>query len=87
MKKNILAVFAAIDCTAIFISCTNVEGATEALLDAGLHPVHLGGYAPYQCGKGDIYATEFLALSPDSTRVVSGVVCEGWLKGKTIRYN
>lgn len=87
MRKNIFAVIAAICCTAIFISCTNEDGARDALMGVGLHPISIGGYAPYRCGEGTVYATEFVAYNPDSTRIVKGCVCESMMKGKTIVYN
>lgn len=66
-------------------SCTNKKGARKALLDAGYHPIKVGGHAFFGCGKGDTYATKFKAYSPDSSRIVTGCVCQGLLKGKTIR--
>jgi hypothetical protein len=65
--------------------CTNKKGATEALKDAGFHPIEVGGWNPFLCGEHDLFSTQFTAYSPDSTRIVRGVVCEGVFKGKTIR--
>ena len=71
---------------ALFTSCTNREGAIEALKDAGYKgPYKVGGYAIFGCSQDDFYSTNFSAFSPDSTRVVSGCVCQGLFKGKTIR--
>ena len=81
MKNIILIAVIAVAAT----SCTNKEGATEALKDAGYHPIKVGGYAFFGCGKEDFYHTKFEAYSSDSTRIVTGQVCEGLLKGKTIR--
>lgn len=61
------------------------KGAEQALLDANYHPIELGGFRILACSHGDLYATEFTAYSPDSSRVVSGVVCKGLFKGSTIR--
>jgi hypothetical protein len=66
-------------------SCTNVDGATEALKGAGYHPIEVGGYAYFGCGEDDFYRTKFKAYNNDSTRIVTGQVCQGILKGKTIR--
>ena len=70
---------------AMMFSCTNEEGAKDALLDAGYHPIKIGGYGWFDGGEDDWYVTKFKAYSPDSTRLVKGVVCEGLFKGKTIR--
>ncbi len=66
-------------------SCTDKKGTTKTLLDAGYHPIKVGGYAFLGCGEGDIFHTKFVAMSPDSTRKVSGQVCRGIFKGSTIR--
>lgn len=81
MKKLILFVFTVF----LLSSCTDEKAAREALLDAGYHPISVGGYAFWGCGEGDTFHTKFSAYSPDSTRIVRGVVCSGILKGKTIR--
>jgi hypothetical protein len=79
MKYLIIAV--------LLCSCTNKKGASKALKDAGLHPIQVKGYGWFDCGKDDIFATRFKAYSPDCTRVVSGCVCEGIFKSKTIRFD
>lgn len=61
------------------------KSATEALLDAGYHPIDVGGRAWFKCSEGDVFSTKFRAYSPDSSRIVTGCVCEGFFKGKTIR--
>lgn len=68
-------------------SCTNPKGAEKALRDAGYHPISVGGYAWFMCGQDDLFATKFRAYSNDSSRIVTGCVCEGFFKGKTIRLN
>lgn len=69
----------------IIASCTNKKGATRAIIDAGYHPIEVGGYGWWDCSKGDKIQTRFKAYSADSSRIVTGCVCEGWFKGKTIR--
>lgn len=66
-------------------SCTNESGAKDALLDAGYTPVYVGGYGWFDCSEDDFFATRFKAKSPDGTRMVTGCVCQGLFKGKTIR--
>lgn len=46
-------------------SCTDKQGATKALLDAGYHPISVGGYAFLGCGEGDIYHTKFKVCRSD----------------------
>jgi hypothetical protein len=64
---------------------TNREAATKALLDSGYHPIDVGGYGILKCSEDDWYKTNFRAYSPDSTRIVTGCVCQGFFKGSTIR--
>lgn len=66
-------------------SCYDARGARKALIDAGYHPIRVGGYGWACCGQDDAFSTRFEAWSPDSSRRVSGCVCRGWLKGSTIR--
>lgn len=82
MKKVILLAIIAISLT----SClTDVEGSKKALIESGYHPINVGGYGWFSGGKEDFYVTKFKAYSPDSTHIVTGVVCKGLLKGKTVR--
>jgi hypothetical protein len=82
MKKIILILS-----IGLFTSCTDEQGARNALLDAGYHPIEIGDYGYFDCSEDDHYATRFKAYSPDSSRIVEGCVCGGGLlgKGKTIR--
>ena len=66
-------------------SCTDVEGSRKALKDAGYHPIHVGGYDMFNGDKSDFYITKFKAYTADSSAIVTGVVCKGIFKGKTIR--
>lgn len=69
----------------ILFSCTDTSKAKKVLLDAGYHPIEVGGYGLLDCSQDDMYATRFKAYSPDSSRIVTGCVCQGWFKGNTIR--
>lgn len=80
MKNYIILLFGL-----LIISCTNKEDATKALLDASYHPIEVGGYGWFDCGQDDFYSTRFKAYNSDSTRIVTGCVCSGLFKGKTIR--
>jgi hypothetical protein len=77
--------FIAILLIAFTTSCTDEDSAEKVLRDAGYHPIEVGGYGFLKCGNGDQYATKFKAYNNDKTRIVTGVICQGVLKGKTIR--
>ena len=66
-------------------TCTDEVGAKDALIKAGYHPIEVGGYGYFQGSEDDTYVTKFKAYSPDSSQIVTGVVCSGVMKGKTIR--
>lgn len=71
----------------LLAGCTDEKGATSALSDAGLTPVNVGGYPLWGgCGKDDAFATKFIATNAQGKRV-TGVVCSGWFKGKTVRFD
>lgn len=82
MKKVILLAVIAISLTSCF---TDVEGSKKALIESGYHPISVGGYGWFSGGKEDFFVTKFKAYSTDSTQIVTGVVCKGIFKGKTIR--
>lgn len=69
----------------LLVSCTNKKGAEKALKDSGYHIISVGSYGWFNCSEDDFYATNFKAYSPDSSSIVTGCVCEGIFKGKTIR--
>lgn len=64
--------------------CYSNGDATKALQESGYTEIELYGHAMWSCGKDDTFSTEFKAKSPSGT-VVTGAVCSGWFKGKTIR--
>jgi hypothetical protein len=70
---------------AFFRFLSPVDSATEAVKAHGFHPIEVGGYAWFACGDDDTFQTKFKAYTADSTRVVSGAVCQGLFKGKTLR--
>jgi len=65
-------------------ACTKSNSARKALEQQGYTNISLGGYGWFGCSQGDYYATKFNAKSPTG-QAVDGVVCEGLLKGITIR--
>lgn len=45
----------------------------------------LTGYKFFSCGQGDLFRDGFTAINSNGKKV-SGVVCQGILKGKTVRF-
>ena len=70
--------------TLLLAGCDRPESAAKALEDAGYSDIHLSGYAFFSCERDDTFATRFVAKGPTG-RDVSGAVCEGIFKSKTIR--
>jgi len=66
------------------VGCSRPQSARRVLDLNGFTQVQTHGYIMYGCGQGDTFATKFTALSPTGVPV-TGVVCEGLLKGATIR--
>ena len=51
----------------------------------GYTNIEITGYEFGACAEEDVFHTGFIAVSPTGY-VVGGVVCSGWLKGSTIRF-
>ena len=79
--KNILIIFV----FALFVGCTNESGALDVLDSEGCIDTQITGYRFFGCSKDDMFHTGFTCKK--NGRTVSGVVCQGVLKGKTIRYD
>ncbi|PZR92042.1 MAG: hypothetical protein DI537_14550 [Stutzerimonas stutzeri] len=60
--------------------------AHRALSAQGLRDVRLGGYSLFGCDKHDTFRSNFSATGANGQRI-TGVVCSGWLKGATVRYD
>jgi hypothetical protein len=84
MKKKILTLSIV---TILTASCTDEKGARRAIENEGMHPIEVGGYDVFACSNDDHYATKFKAYSADSSKIVTGCVCAGLLKGSTIRFD
>lgn len=67
-------------------ACTDPRGATRALEGLDLRGIELTGFRLWGCGQDDQYATGFRAKNAKG-QVVTGVVCGGWLKGSTVRFD
>jgi hypothetical protein len=62
------------------------EGSRELLQEQGYTEIVIGNYDWWGCGDGDWWQTEFSAISPNG-QTVTGTVCKGLWKKKTIRFN
>ena len=82
MKKIILLMVASIF---MFSGCSDKDGVKSFLERQGYKYVTTESGNIFSCGKNDVYATKFYAKNPNGFDV-TGVVCEGVLKGKTIRF-
>ncbi len=69
----------------ILTSCTDPDGAIQALKGNNLEPIQVGGYSFFGCGDDYIFATKFQAKNQKGD-VVSGVVCSGFLKGNSLKF-
>lgn len=70
----------------LLTGCTDNSGARKAIEDAGLTLVEVGGYGWLQCSEDDVFHTKFTAKNANG-KTVTGVVCSGWFKGKTVRFD
>lgn len=72
---------------ALLVACTDSKGAVQAIENSGLQPVSTDGYAFFGCGKDDQFHTKFTAKRTSDGKIVTGVVCKGFLKGSTVRFD
>jgi hypothetical protein len=72
--------------TAVLGGCTDSSTAERALQNLGMTNIQTQGYSMWGCGEGDVFHTRFAARNPQG-RVVTGVVCSGWFKGSTVRFD
>lgn len=66
-------------------ACTDKKGAKHLLEQNGFTEIKITEYKFFMCGKEDQFSTGFEAVSPTGQKV-SGCVCSGIMKGKTIRF-
>jgi len=66
--------------------CTDADGAVRAVAAQGLSDVQTTGYRFLGCSEDDVFRTGFEATTAAGHRV-SGVVCSGWFKGSTVRFD
>lgn len=65
------------------VSPAKAKGALHA---QGIKNVTLTGYSFFGCDSREYYSTGFTGTGADG-KPVSGVVCSGFLKGVTVRYD
>jgi hypothetical protein len=83
MKKLFAVLAIGLACTA----CTDPVTAQRALDNMGFTEIETQGRAFFSgCGESDNYATRFKARNPNG-KIVTGVVCNGWFKGATVRFD
>jgi hypothetical protein len=68
------------------VSCTNEDGATEALRSMGFTQIVLTGHEMWTCGQGDDTCTGFRAVNPAGQQVQGAVGCGYFGKGCTVRF-
>lgn len=79
MKLAIVAAVALLTLT----GCTG-SGVETTLAQQGYTNIHVTGYRFFGCGQDDSFHAGFEATTANGSHV-TGVVCSGFLKGKTIR--
>jgi hypothetical protein len=71
---------------ALTLACTDERGSQRALEAHGFDNISLQGYAFWGCGERDSFKTRFRAKNVKG-QWVTGVVCCGWMKDCTVRFD
>lgn len=66
--------------------CTDADSARRALENNGFTEIEITGWRWFGCDQKDAFHTGFRALNTNG-RQIEGVVCSGWFKGSTVRYD
>jgi hypothetical protein len=84
--KNILR-FAPLVALIFTVGCgVNHVDARRALEAQGITNVQIGGYSFFGCSKDDGWRSTFTGIGANG-KPINGVVCQGLLKGTTIRFD
>ncbi|MDW9491691.1 hypothetical protein [Sinorhizobium meliloti] len=87
MLRIILAVIVVVIIAVFLAGCgVNSQSATRALEAQGMKDVKIEGYSWFGCGKEDSYSSSFSATGANG-QPVTGVVCQGFWKGTTVRFD
>lgn len=70
----------------VLAGCSDADGARRVLAAQGYKDVQITGWRAFGCDEKDAFHTGFKALGSNGAPV-SGVVCAGWLKGVTVRFD
>jgi hypothetical protein len=71
----------------ILASCgVNPDKAKQVLESQGIKNPVVGGYAWFSCSKDDSFGSNWTGEGQNGKQV-SGVICGGWLKGYTVRFD
>ena len=70
---------------AVLVGCTDAEEAKRAVENIGGTDVKITGFRFFGCDR-EGFRTGFTATSATGKRI-SGVVCSGWFKGATVRFD
>lgn len=77
----------AVACLSVLAGCgVNPDKAKKLLEGQGMSNVVIGGYSFWGCSEDDTFKSSFTAKAQNG-QDVSGVVCGGWLKGYTVRFD
>ena len=83
MKKILAIALIGIMCA----GCSDADTARRALDNMGFTEIETFGYSFWAgCSKDDTFVTKFRAKNVNG-KMVTGVVCNGWLKGATVRFD
>lgn len=82
MKKLLLCAVLAL----AVAGCSDSKTAQRVLAQQGYTQIETLGPSLFGCSENDTFTTKFRAVSPAGV-LVTGVVCSGWLKGATIRFD
>lgn len=83
MKRFLLALALVLPLAACSVSQTDAD---RTLNSMGITDVQLGGYAWFGCSEDDQIRTKFTGTGVNG-QPVSGILCGGFLKGTTVRFD
>lgn len=67
-------------------ACSDAPTAVRAVENSGMTEARTTGYRFFGCDEKDTFHTGFVARNTKGQEV-TGVVCSGWLKGATVRFD
>ena len=71
----------------LLAGCTKEDDTKRILTDQGFTDVQTTGYRPFACGDDYTFRTGFTAKAPVTKKQVTGVVCSGFLKGSSVKFD